>query len=226
MAHISCSIFFVLFSIFVVPIANGAEFSGDDVKIWPIWDPKDPKVVSVAKLIVSNHNKKANTNLSFVNVVKGNYAAISGVKHKYHLHLLISAKNGSHGHPETYDTSALYTPQLKRNSIKIYIFKKYKDNQFGTQPIEDLKDPKVMSAARFAVATYNTNMKTSLRLVDIVQGRRLMVVGVLYYLILSAKENNTSNPVNYEAVVWERLWLDKDALIVKAFRKPSKLNWN
>ncbi|KAG8371556.1 hypothetical protein BUALT_Bualt13G0100300 [Buddleja alternifolia] len=58
---------------------------------------KDPQAVKLGKFAVTEHNKRANTTLEFVSLVKGEYAATILT-----YELVIDAKNGTAATPESY----------------------------------------------------------------------------------------------------------------------------
>ncbi|MBA0568937.1 hypothetical protein Golob_006403 [Gossypium lobatum] len=76
----------------------------------------------------------------------------------------------------------------------------------GWRPIKDTKDPHVMEIAEFAVEEYNKQSNGSLKLVKVVKGETQVVSGTNYRLILQAKKGAVDN--TYQAVVWEKLWLN------------------
>ncbi|EYU19045.1 hypothetical protein MIMGU_mgv1a022086mg, partial [Erythranthe guttata] len=73
----------------------------------------------------------------------------------------------------------------------------------GVWPIKDLKDPKVVSIAKFAVKEYNKQTNTTLHFVDVIKGKEHLVGGVIYHLVISAKDSNVAYPVKYETTVFE-----------------------
>ncbi|KAK6123591.1 hypothetical protein DH2020_042666 [Rehmannia glutinosa] len=89
----------------------------------------------------------------------------------------------------------------------------------GWMPIEDLKDPEVVMAAKFAVKEHNKQANTTLIFITMVKGERLEVAGWLFRLVISAKDGRTTKPKNYRAVVWSRVWLKKKPLILDSFKE-------
>ncbi|KAL2495540.1 cysteine proteinase inhibitor 1-like [Forsythia ovata] len=121
MASISHSLLLVLTflvavsTLFEIPTALGwrkAEVSGNDLT--PA-DPKDPKVVELAKFAINEQNKEFKTNLKFDHVSK---AATFQVVQKTTYVLIIFARDGSI--LGTYDAQVL----LNGNSKKLVAFSK------------------------------------------------------------------------------------------------------
>ncbi|XP_062088172.1 cysteine proteinase inhibitor 1 [Humulus lupulus] len=73
----------------------------------------------------------------------------------------------------------------------------------GWQPIENLKDPQVRQIAEYAVAEYNKQTKTDLKLSSVVKGESQVVAGTNYKLVLSVKNGPVTK---YEAIVWDKPW--------------------
>lgn len=76
----------------------------------------------------------------------------------------------------------------------------------GWRPIKNIKDPHVTEIAKFAVEEYNKQSKGSLKLDKVVKGETQVVAGTNYRLVLQAKEGTADN--TYQAVVWEKSWLN------------------
>ncbi|KAL8027946.1 hypothetical protein ABFX02_14G129500 [Erythranthe guttata] len=189
----------------------------------PIWDLKDPKVVSIAKFAVAEHNKKANKTLRFVSVFNGDYSVYSE-KHNYQVYIDFSAIDNKAINPKKYSSSVLYKPRQKNNSMKLdgfSIFEGYKPG--GMWPIKDLEDPSVVSAAKFAVKEYNNKANTTLQFVTIIKGKKHMVAGSFYHLLILAKHKPAAYPEKYEVAVSDRPWKIKGGLELESFRKLSKL---
>ncbi|XWS19307.1 hypothetical protein CRYUN_Cryun31cG0004300 [Craigia yunnanensis] len=74
----------------------------------------------------------------------------------------------------------------------------------GWTPIENIKDPHVSEIAEFAVAEYNKQSKTSLKLLKVVKGETQVVSGTNYRLVLKATDGAATKA--YQAVVWEKTW--------------------
>ncbi|XP_022724248.1 cysteine proteinase inhibitor 5-like [Durio zibethinus] len=74
----------------------------------------------------------------------------------------------------------------------------------GWTPIENVKDPHVTEIAKFAVAEYNKQSKTSLKLLKVIKGETQVVAGTNYRLVLKATDGSATKA--YEAVVWEKAW--------------------
>ncbi|KAL8026985.1 hypothetical protein ABFX02_14G065500 [Erythranthe guttata] len=108
MAPTSCSILLTFLFILIVPINS----------VSPIWDLKDPKVVSIAKFAVTENNKKANKTLRFVSIFNGDYSVYSE-KHNYQVYIDFSAIDNKATNPKKYSASVLYTPRQKNNSMKL-----------------------------------------------------------------------------------------------------------
>ncbi|KAL9141775.1 hypothetical protein ABFS82_14G126600 [Erythranthe guttata] len=215
MAPTSCSILLTFLLILVVPINS----------VSPIWDLKDPKVVSIAEFAVAEHNKKANKTLRFVSVFNGDYSVYSE-KHNYQVYIDLSAIDKKVTNTKKYSASVLYRPLQKSDSMKLddfSIFEDYKPG--GMWPIEDLKDPGVVSVAKFAVKEYNKKANTPLQLVTVIKGKQLMVAGSIYYLLILAKDKTAPYPQKYEVAVSDRPWEIKGGFELESFKKLSKLNW-
>ncbi|XP_073059690.1 cysteine proteinase inhibitor 5-like [Primulina eburnea] len=77
----------------------------------------------------------------------------------------------------------------------------------GWQPISNLKDPKVVEIAEFAVKQHNMKINDMLRLVSVIKGESQIVNGVNYKLVISAAEVLTKmTESNYRVVVWDKPW--------------------
>lgn len=117
MAFKSPSFLFAILLISVVPIPNEAGKPG---KWWPVKDLNNPEVVMVAKFAVTEHNKKANINLQFINVIKCQEQVSSGSLYK----VVISAKNGTTSHPKNYEAIVWLRPWEKKDLLTLKSFKK------------------------------------------------------------------------------------------------------
>ncbi|TYI23699.1 hypothetical protein ES332_A06G182800v1 [Gossypium tomentosum] len=95
--------------------------------------------------------------------------------------------------------SLLFLPFIFSNAEKGHLFG-------GRTPIKDIKDPHVMEIAEFAVDEYNKQSNSSLILQKVVKGETQVVAGINYRLVLKAK--NGSMAKKYQAVVWEKSWLN------------------
>ncbi|KAK6148247.1 hypothetical protein DH2020_019159 [Rehmannia glutinosa] len=58
----------------------------------------------------------------------------------------------------------------------------------SSKPIENLKDPEVVTAAKFAITEHNKKANTKLVFVDVVKGEEQIVQGSMYRLVISAKD--------------------------------------
>ncbi|OVA20061.1 Proteinase inhibitor I25 [Macleaya cordata] len=72
-------------------------------------------------------------------------------------------------------------------------------------PIKDVKDPHIVEIGQFAVKEYNEKTKTGLKFDQVISGESQVVSGINYKLVLKAKEGSSEN--NYEAIVWEKVWM-------------------
>ncbi|KAL7098316.1 hypothetical protein ACP275_09G009200 [Erythranthe tilingii] len=163
-----------------------------------------------------------------VDVIDGSYSVIKdGVESDYDVDLVINAKDNSTVRPKKYEATIFYRPQRKDHPMKVKrveIFKRYRPG--GIWPIDDLNDPQVVSAAKFAVTEYNKKANTTLNFVTVIKGREHMVGGSLYHLVISAKDNINANPKEYEIVVFAQVWLKKTPLKLESFKQLSKLIFN
>ncbi|KAK7379926.1 hypothetical protein VNO78_34202 [Psophocarpus tetragonolobus] len=75
----------------------------------------------------------------------------------------------------------------------------------GWSPIKDVKDPHVVDIANYAVTEYDKRSGAKLKLLRVVKGETQVVSGTNYRLILTAKHESATT--NYEAIVWEKIWL-------------------
>ncbi|EYU22239.1 hypothetical protein MIMGU_mgv1a019749mg [Erythranthe guttata] len=96
----------------------------------------------------------------------------------------------------------------------------------GIWPIDDLNDPQVVSAAKFAVTEYNKKTNTTLNFVAVMKGKEHKVGGSLYHLVISAKDNINANLKEYEIVVFAQVWLKKSPLKLESFKQLSKSVFN
>lgn len=80
----------------------------------------------------------------------------------------------------------------------------------GWEPIQNLKEGRVIPVAHYAVAAYNKEELTSLSLVSVLKAEKQIVAGVNYRLVLSAKDSAAAAPVHtYTAVVFVPLSANK-----------------
>ncbi|KAF5177758.1 Histidine-containing phosphotransfer protein [Thalictrum thalictroides] len=90
----------------------------------------------------------------------------------------------------------------------------------GWKPIEDIKDPHVQELGKFAVSEHNKEAKTDLSFNEVVRGDTQVVSGLNYRLVVTAKDGSLKKN-EYEAIVWEKAWLDSSwvtlSLIEKGF---------
>ncbi|CAJ1962638.1 unnamed protein product [Sphenostylis stenocarpa] len=76
----------------------------------------------------------------------------------------------------------------------------------GWRPVKDLKERHVVEIAEYAVSEYDKRSGAKLKLVSVVKGETQVVAGTNYRLVLKTKDGSAIN--NYEAVVWEKTWLN------------------
>ncbi|KAK2412907.1 cysteine proteinase inhibitor [Trifolium repens] len=76
----------------------------------------------------------------------------------------------------------------------------------GWSPIDNINDPYITGIANYAVTEYDKRSGAKLKFEKVIKGESQVVVGTNYRLILSAANGSASN--NYEALVWERVWLN------------------
>ncbi|CAA0815415.1 Cysteine proteinase inhibitor 5 [Striga hermonthica] len=118
MALKSIPLIIAILSFLFASAAEGASGRGALVGGWKsIEDLKDPEVVRIAKFAVAQHNKEASTNLSFVDVVKGESQVVSGTNYR----LVISAVDGGAGAPRNYTAVVWSKPWEK--FVKLISFK-------------------------------------------------------------------------------------------------------
>lgn len=79
------------------------------------------------------------------------------------------------------------------------------------RPIQNLKDPEVLRIANFAVTEHNKEAKTNLTFVAVLKGETIVVAGLRYKLVISAKDGDSAR--NYPAEVWSKPWLKFQQLI-------------
>ncbi|URE36877.1 hypothetical protein MUK42_32744 [Musa troglodytarum] len=85
----------------------------------------------------------------------------------------------------------------------------------GWTPV-DVNNPHVHDIAVFAVSEHNKEAKEHLTLVNVVKAQSQVVAGVNYKLLLVAKnEKGASGSTRrwYEAVVWEKEWMNFEKLV-------------
>ncbi|TKY53951.1 Cysteine proteinase inhibitor 5 [Spatholobus suberectus] len=75
----------------------------------------------------------------------------------------------------------------------------------GWSPIKNINDPHVKEIADFAVTEYDKRSGEKLKLEKVIKGDTQVVAGTNYRLTLAATDGSSSN--NYEAVVWEKVWM-------------------
>ena len=76
----------------------------------------------------------------------------------------------------------------------------------GWRPIENVSDPHVQEIGKFAVTEHNKKATASLKFQSVVSGETQVVAGTNYRLVIAAADGGASN--KYEAVVWEKSWMD------------------
>lgn len=79
------------------------------------------------------------------------------------------------------------------------------------RPIQNLKDPEVLRIANFALTEHNKEAKTNLTFVAVLKGETIVVAGLRYKLVISAKDGDSAR--NYPAEVWSKPWLKFQQLI-------------
>nr|WFP52518.1 cystatin [Aristotelia chilensis] len=77
----------------------------------------------------------------------------------------------------------------------------------GWTPIKNVKDPHVKEIGEFAVDAYNKGSKAALKFETVISGETQVVSGTNYKLIVAAKDGEAVSK-NYEAVVWEKPWVN------------------
>lgn len=78
-------------------------------------------------------------------------------------------------------------------------------NYGAYRPIEDIHNPHVVEIAEFAVSELNKQFQKKLVFQSVVRGEKQVVAGENYKLVITVKDESSS--VNYECVVWEKVWL-------------------
>ncbi|KAL6546516.1 hypothetical protein OROMI_022237 [Orobanche minor] len=79
----------------------------------------------------------------------------------------------------------------------------------GWEPVGNLKDPRVVEIATFAVAEHNKETNKNLNFVNIVSGEQQMVAGTIYRLDISLKDgadDYTACPKIYRVDIWSKPW--------------------
>ncbi|XP_047171215.1 cysteine proteinase inhibitor 1-like [Vigna umbellata] len=76
----------------------------------------------------------------------------------------------------------------------------------GWEPIKDVKEQHVVEIAVYAVSEYDKRSGAKLKLVSVLKGETQVVAGTNYRLVLKTKGGSAAT--NYEAVVWEKPWLN------------------
>lgn len=99
----------------LVLICNPPYFGGSDTQ-----RSRKTREMMVAKFAVTEHNKKANINLQFINVIKCQEQVNSGSLYK----VVISAKNGTTSHPKNYEAIVWLRPWEKKDLLTLKSFKK------------------------------------------------------------------------------------------------------
>ncbi|XP_012838056.1 PREDICTED: cysteine proteinase inhibitor 1-like [Erythranthe guttata] len=95
----------------------------------------------------------------------------------------------------------------------------------GMWPIENLKDPGVVYAAKFAVKEYNKKANTTLQFVTVIKGKQHTVAGSIYHLLILVRQKSTTSPEKYEVAISDRPWETKGGFKLESFKKLSKLIW-
>ncbi|KAM5588002.1 cysteine proteinase inhibitor 1 [Rosa sericea] len=82
-------------------------------------------------------------------------------------------------------------------------------NYGAYHPIEDIHDPHVIEIAEFAVSELNKELQKKLVFQSVVRGESQVVAGQNYKLVVAVKDQSSypTSSVNYECVVWEKVWL-------------------
>ncbi|KAL8160847.1 hypothetical protein V2J09_012336 [Rumex salicifolius] len=192
-----------LFSLLALGLLSGDASAGIVGGYTPIKDLTDPYVVEMAKFAVSVQNKHATTSgskLVFVKLVSGQRQVVAGTNYK----LVIAAKVAGTNNTDHYE--AVVFDKLLENGWTLTSFKKLADPRTvvgGYTPINDLTDPYVVEIGRFAVAVKNaheSSSKNKLVFVEVVAGKKQVVSGINYMLVIKAKVDGSNYVNNYEAI--------------------------
>ncbi|EYU25651.1 hypothetical protein MIMGU_mgv1a022517mg, partial [Erythranthe guttata] len=94
----------------------------------------------------------------------------------------------------------------------------------GLMAMHNLKDPAVVSIAKFAVTEYNKNEDAPLKFITIIKGKQHTVSrsgyrSDLYHLIISVKDNTIVGPQRYEIVVIDQPWVKKQPIKLESFKQ-------
>ncbi|KAJ8770437.1 hypothetical protein K2173_017928 [Erythroxylum novogranatense] len=76
----------------------------------------------------------------------------------------------------------------------------------GWKPIANVNDSHVQEIGKYAVSEYNKRSKADLKFKGVVKGESQVVSGIKYRLVVAVKDATATK--NYEAVVWEKAWLN------------------
>ncbi|CAH8337862.1 unnamed protein product [Eruca vesicaria subsp. sativa] len=87
--------------------------------------------------------------------------------------------------------------------ILLPLFSVVEGHQFGSPRLMKI-DEETIVMAKFAIAEHNRQAKKNLVYVNVVQETMQIVAGVLYRLIIAAK-NGRGAVINHEAFVWDKL---------------------
>ncbi|XP_074562765.1 cysteine proteinase inhibitor 8-like [Curcuma longa] len=78
----------------------------------------------------------------------------------------------------------------------------------GWAPIKDVEDSHVRELGEFAVEEHNRREHGQVLAFDkVVRGETQVVAGINYRLVLRTREAGGS-PAHYQAVVWEKVWIN------------------
>ncbi|KAG8385835.1 hypothetical protein BUALT_Bualt03G0086500 [Buddleja alternifolia] len=214
---------FIILSLLVAPSTSSAN-SGD-LKLlrlggpWrPITDPKDHKVLEIAKFAVDEHNKLAKTNLRFQNVINGTMKVVGGRIYRF----VISARDGNA--PDNY-LALVYEKPWQHSKFLISFKKVFQRFLFlsfvvaldsnpvdNWRVIENVEDPKVKGVGEFAVKAHNEEKNTHLVFEHVIGGVSQFDHGIrntYYMLFISAKDGHASH--KYGTFV--RTWLHNNYLV-------------
>ncbi|XP_047182096.1 multicystatin-like [Vigna umbellata] len=165
------------------------------------------EIEELARFAVDNYNKKQNALLELVTVISAKQQVVSGVLY----YITLEAKDGES--KKVYETKVWVREWLNSKEVLEFNIVDDSTREVTGGGVSDVPPdtPHIEGLARFAVDQYNKNENANLEFVRVIDAKKQVVEGFLYYITLEAKDGESKNV--YEAKVWERSWVNSTELV-------------